>query len=141
MRARFAVVVTLLVAAACQFGPSPRRFAPARFPAGVTVELHLGYGRVLGELIAVDEGGLFVLAHTRAERRDPRRELVHAKWELVTAAALTQAGSVRLERREPGPAERERLRLLSRFPQGLGAALTERLLASLGQTQVTELEP
>jgi hypothetical protein len=44
-------------------------------------------------------------------------------------------------RQQPSAPKRETLRLLSRFPQGLSSELRGRLLASLGQDAVDEVQP
>ena len=131
-----AAAATALALAACTLGTRPATFEPARSPQGI--EARIGYWgprhtvlALVGELLAVTDSGLVVLS---ADRR-----LVHAHWPVLVSATFRQIG-VRLHGGDaPDPRARERLRLVSRFPQGLSAELTSRLLSSLGRDRMEVL--
>ena len=125
-----------LTLGACTLGSRPATFAPARSPQGIEARItpwarHYTAATIVGELLSVSDSGLMVLS---ADRR-----LLHAHWPALARATFRQLG-VRLEGgHAPDPRARERLRLVSRYPQGLSAELTSGLLASLGRERVEVL--
>lgn len=123
--ARIHVVAGLtLVAAACLVGTPAGKFEPARGPAGVWVDLRLAdRGRLAGELLAVADSALVV--------RDSAITLV--RFLSIREGAFRQVGTVRFNRRAPARGDRERLRRVSRFPQGVSPELMQRLLQAHGQ--------
>jgi hypothetical protein len=124
-------VVLALLAAACVFGPSAAKFEPARGPHGVTATITTTGGTlVTGELIEVRDTGLLV-AHPTA--------IVSVPYTATRSAAFAQTTLAIKGGQAPAPSVRERLRLLSRFPQGLSAPLLQQLLAARGQAEVTEV--
>src|SRR5688572_25049074 len=125
MRARLRLAIALPLVAACMVGTSGRGYAPARGAAGATVSLELPGKRViLGELLAVEETTLLLLQQQQLTR--------------VTIAAIEsgKAPKVSFAGRALSPATRERLRLVSRYPQGVSAELEARLLQAYGAPSV-----
>lgn len=108
-------------------------YRPATEPAGVQAALRVGAGEQLeGELLALEEGGLLVLAGNVIYR---------VPWAGVLRARFPEASTELAFRgpEAPRPAVREELRLLSRFPQGVGDDLMRRLLRAHGQAEVVEI--
>jgi hypothetical protein len=113
----------VLAAAACQVGGTVETFAPAHQPAGVAVDLTLQGGRkTRGELLAVEDTALVVLAQD---------SVTLVSYGAIFDWRFSQVGA--LLERPPAPDLATKLRLLSRFPQGLTPALLGRLLAAHGQ--------
>lgn len=126
-----------LLAGACFFGPSVEGFAPARTATGVGARLLLresprAPGDVLrGELLAVPDDTTLVVRDGVSFYR--------VRWRAVRTLTVADA---RIELRG-GPRlpakSAERLRLLSRFPQGITPALERGLLGAHGATAMVEL--
>ena len=124
MRPTLAVMAAAaLAAAACIVGPALENFPPAQSPHGISLDLRLENGRVQGELLEVRDSAYVILHAGRVTLVPYRRVRV----------ALMPAGTVDALNTAPTPAIRERLRLLSRFPQGLTPEIEQRLLETLGQ--------
>lgn len=120
------VVAVALIAAACPVGTPAGRFAPARGPAGVVADLRLvERGRVQGELLAVTDSALVI--------RDSAIALV--RYASIREGAFRQVVGVAFNRRAPRRGDQERLRRVSRFPQGLSPELLQRLLQAHGQSE------
>jgi len=130
MRAHFGALVVAVVMA-CSTGTRVEKFAPAHEPAGVTVRLRLHYGRgtqvVAGELLAVQDSGILL--------RDSTRILFVPNDSVRYGETITRGGDVSFARKPTG-STRERLRLLSRYPGGLSAAVLSSLLAAYGRDSV-----
>ena len=121
--------VPLLLLAACAVGTTGRSYAPAKGPAGATVTLELtGEHQVVGELLAVEDTTLLVLQE---------RELVRVPLPLITSG---KAPKLSFTGQSLTGAPRERLRLISRYPQGVSAELEARLLEAYGQSGVREVD-
>jgi len=114
----------VLATLACNVGGKVDRFAPAQRPDGAAVALALrGGGSAQGELLAVQDTALVVLAaHT----------VTLVPYGAIDAAEFSQVGD--LGKTPPAPDFAQRLRLVSRFPQGLTPDMLARLLAALGQS-------
>ena len=114
----------LLATLACQLGGRVNRFAPATQPAGVAVTLWLRGGATgQGELLAVQDTALVVLAQDT---------VTLVPYRVLAAGRFTQVGELT---ETPPPRDfAEKLRLVSRFPQGLTAEMLTRLLAAYGQS-------
>src|SRR5687768_9850597 len=123
-----AIVMALSGLSACTLGSRPGSFGPATSPRGIETRLILQAAAIAGELVSVSDSGLIVLASDR--------RLVHAHWAAVRRATFRQVRATVEGGRAPDVATRERLRLVSRFPQGMSPELTTRLLESLGSDQV-----
>ena len=127
MRSSRPRVIALMLLAACSVGTSVKNFAPAKGPAGATVTLRLISNRTLaGELLAVADSSLLVQSGGQLFRVGlPRIVSGTAPKLSFTAAELKDE-------------VRERLRLLSRYPQGVSPELETRLLQAYGQSGVQE---
>lgn len=132
MRTRY--LGPVLLGLACSVGPRAEKFAPARGPGGAEVRLELGREKRLavGELIAIQDTALLI-------RRDSVIELVSLAS--IRRGAATASGSRAVFSRKPTPATRERLRLLSRYPNGVTPELLRQLLDAYGQAELTVLAP
>lgn len=112
---------------ACVWGTRPNRFPPALGPQGARVALRVtgeSLDRV-GELYAVDGEGI-VLAQS---------SLTRITWPRVLAMDVDRLDEKFdiLAKETVSAEKRERLRLISRFPQGLSGALLDSVLSKRGQ--------
>jgi hypothetical protein len=113
--------------AACHFGGSVERFPPATSANGERVTLN---GSVSGELLLVQDTALVVLVRVGAGMHvtvAPFRRIRTADFDHLGADYDFVASAT------PDPELLSRLRAVSRYPQGLTAEQTAKLLASLGQ--------
>ena len=140
MRRRTLICAALLAFAACTFGPKLRDFAPAKRPEGITVEVDGGGGRFIGELLEVREEGLLLRTDVVS---GPRPRLLLVSYPAIRLAHFVEMpASLDLEKgRAPEPRARERLRRLSRFPQGLSEELLRRLLDADAQAELERVKP
>jgi hypothetical protein len=114
----------LLLVAGCSVGTSARGYAPAKGPAGAILELRLtDKTRMTAELLAVEDSS-FLLLHDAQVTRVPLSQVQSGHGPKVSFSE------------ELGTRTRERLRLISRYPQGVSAELEGRLLQAYGQTAV-----
>ena len=126
MRASLHPFAALLLLAACSVGTTGRTYAPAKGPAGATVSLDLtGKRTVSGELLAVEEATLLVLQERQLIRVGVTL-IASGKAPKVSFTAWTEAA-------------RERLRLISRYPQGVSPELEARLVEAYGVTGIREI--
>lgn len=127
---RAALFVALLVAvAACPVGPTVRNFRPAQSPQGIAAEIQLrdrAKTRIVGELLEVRDSTLLVLRDTTRILLIPIRA--------IRSASFPKRGSL-IENGRLTRGDREKLRLVSRFPAGLRPELEAQLLAVYGQTE------
>lgn len=136
---RRALVVPLLIAVtwgACYTGPSVKSFAPAQSPRGIAADLRVDRGktRIQGELLEVQDSALLVL------RDGPRPRVTIVPLRAIRAGFFPNVGTLSGAGRM-APKDRERLRLLSRFPAGLTPELRARLLAAYGQSEPDGVTP
>lgn len=118
----------LLLLAACPVGTTGKGYAPAKGPAGATVTLELmARPQIVAELLAVEESALLVVREGRVARV-PLSLVASGKAPKVSFTGPTLTGETR-----------ERLRLISRYPQGVSADLEARLLEAYGQSGVEEV--
>lgn len=117
----------LVLAAACTVGTHARNYPPAKGPAGATVNLQLSdKSRSTGELLAVETSGLLLLRDSQLVR------VLLSQVRRGNAPKLSFNGSLRDD-------TRERLRLISRYPQGVSSELEGQLLRAYGQSEVKSL--
>ena len=153
MKFPFTYLLLSLAIAGCHVGPRIENFEQARRPEGITVRIETRGDiaeRVEGELLEVREGGLLLITREAQEGGGVKGQLVLVPY---TATAIVRAEKLRLnvlEEKYNGSdddsspdispkrrkQDREKLRLLSRFPQGLSRPLLDELLAAEGQTTV-----
>ena len=140
--------LSLAALAACSFGMSQVQIAHDLEPAGASVRIVLGRGVLAGELISVAEDTLLLLVGEGADsgRRSGRlfeiaKQAVD-RVETLNPPVHDLRGPRRSEpSRPPTPALWERLRVVSRHPQGVSPELVESLLRSLGQESVDRATP
>lgn len=122
---RPALLLALLLVPGCTFGTRESNF---RRPGGETVTMTMSSGIDLsGELLEVRPTGLLV-------RRDRIQEF---PWQEIRSASFDRLGKVDWPRwSRPGGQTLQRIRLVSRFPQGLDETTTRRLLDAYDQDAV-----
>lgn len=120
MRLPTAVGLGLLVAA-CTIGTHAKNYAPAKGPAGAMVNLQLtDRTRITGELLAVEQTALLILRDSQLVRIELSRVRTGS------APKLSFNGQLRGD-------SRDRLRLISRYPQGVSPELEGQLARAYGQ--------
>lgn len=132
--ARAAAAAIALLVASCRLGTTVPKFMPAQTPEGVRATLLLRSGRVSGELLAVTDSALVIRRYTAA----PPIALV--PYKAIHGSSFHQVGATLEGGHPPRAADRETLRLVSRFPQGLSPDLFQRLLAGHAQTEAVVLD-
>ncbi len=124
------VPACVLLLAACYWGPRVARFPAATTPQGATVVVQTPQlGRWSGELVAAEDSGLVVVGGTR---------LLFVPYTLVRSGHVVGAGPEYAlpHGQAPSPERLQRLRRVSRFPQGTGNGLLARLLGVHQQASV-----
>lgn len=137
---RLAVASTVLVIAmsiaGCNWGTRPQKFSPALGPQGARVAVRVTNepSDRLGELFAADSVGVTIL--------DDDRHLIRIAWRRVDAMDVSKVGAEYDLRHgeQPDADKRQRIALLSRFPQGLRGDLLSRTLGALRQDALREIE-
>lgn len=141
-------LIALLVAscaAACSYGMTVEKLRHTSSPGGAIARVTTTSAQFTGELIEVQDAGLLILT---SSRRNDRTQVQERLLRLVPFGAIESSAFEQLRRgyrvarrRAPDAANRERLRLVSRFPYGLRPELLAQLLASLGQKAVAGVQP
>lgn len=112
--------LALLFFLGCALGGRVERWKPAGQAAGSEIELFLVKGTtVKGELLTLESAGFLVLESGRLVRVDPLAVRSGAAYK--TGFDLPLSGDTR-----------ERLRLMSRYPQGIPAGVEQALLDAYG---------
>jgi len=126
----------LLVLSACSTGTRIKTFAPARGPQGVTTTVTRGRATFSAELLAATDTALLVFKPTTVHV-----VLVpYGAASRVAFSGLPVSYTLR-QGRSPSATTLEQLRLWSRFPSGVDAALLRRLLSAYGQETLEVLAP
>jgi hypothetical protein len=136
-RAMLASLVFGLLAG-CVYGPTVDKFPLARRPEGVAVDASSPHGPFAGELLEVRDTGLLILL---PPERAAGKPVVLLPYGAIRTARFGRlgAGYGLKDGQTPVPATRERLRRVSRFPQGLSDAVLRRLLDACGQAEVEKV--
>lgn len=130
---RIGMGLVALALAACHLGPRVSSFPPAVDPEGASVEITGRGPSFQAELLAVSDTGLLLLRN---------RAVVFARYAAIREATFEQVSEAVVGQGvAPDPATRERLRLISRFPQGVSTERLRALLAGYGQETVDVLAP
>jgi len=155
MKFPFTYLLLCLAIAGCHAGPQIENFEQARRPEGITTIIELRGGiaereHVEGELLEVREDGLLLNTREVREGGVVERRLVFVPYTAMEDIGLEKVNLSMLheednwaeddappKRREP---DRETLRQLSRFPQGLSRPLLDKLLEAQGQTTVDVID-
>jgi hypothetical protein len=128
---RFLMIIVCAASLGCVFGTKVSTMDVANQPSGTAAKITLQGGMVVNAaLLAVSDTDITIL------RSDTVWSMAYRRAEGMTFTDVP----VRLANgRRPTPAERDRLRLASRFPQGLSPDLEARLLAAYHQSAVAGL--
>lgn len=126
-------LIALPLIAACTWGTRVKSLAVATTPTGVHA-----YYRIVGDTLH-RYGELFTVDHSELLIHGAR--VVRVPWarlEYLNVDTLGNRYDVKAGQR-PDSAKVERLRLVSRFPQGLAEPMLTQVLAALKQERVEEL--
>jgi hypothetical protein len=130
----------LLVVSGCHFGIQAEDFVAAHGPQGVKVEMRLKKGihvRLLaGELLEVREDGFLVNVDNKEARQI---QFVHTSVILRAEFAQFDGFGKQAIGAKLDVSLRDKLRVLSRFPQGLSSELLAALLSAQKQTTVENI--
>jgi hypothetical protein len=127
----------VIVCAGCAVGARLAKFPLAHGPEGATAEITVGTKAVQGELLEVRPDGMLLLTGMAPVGR----RLLVVGYDVPRKADFPVVGETLPRGSAPGAAQRERLRLVSRFPQGVSADLLKRLLQDCGQAEPDTLRP
>jgi hypothetical protein len=123
MRPHILLALAITLLGGCQVGTQAKNYPPATGPAGAIVNIELSdKSKLSGELLAVEPTSLLL--------RIP--EVVRVPLAQVRSG---RAPKVRFDSKLRGNS-RERLRLISRYPQGVTPELEALLLQAYGQGEV-----
>ena len=124
----------LLLLLGCMVGTTSHNYQPAQGPAGAAIRLTLADGRtVTGELLSVGSEVLLVLERREALERGQLLRVSLGALRELSAPKVSHSGS-------DLPTDiRERLRLISRYPQGVSPELERQLLQAYGQEAIIEV--
>jgi hypothetical protein len=126
---RVVLSALVLAAAACTVGPSAAKFLPATDPRGIAARVVTRDGVIIqGELLELRDHEMLV-----AEEK----AIYLISLDAIRSADFDQADIGFRYWRPPDPSTQKRLRLLSRFPQGLSPQLLQVLLDARGQREAT----
>jgi hypothetical protein len=122
---RAAAVALALALSGCTIGVSQSEFAR---PGGEMTTAHVGDAEIVGELLAVQDDGLLLVAG---------RGIVLVPYAIISDVEFGRLEDFNWPRgRAPSAGALERLRLVSRFPQGVDGDLLERLLEARNQPEL-----
>ncbi len=127
---RVGAALAALALVACHVGTRVFSFGPAVDPEGVSAQIVTNAGTFEAELLAVSDTALLLLRN---------RTVVLARYAVIRAATFQQVSETVDRGVAPDSATRERLRLISRFPQGVSREQLRALLAAYGQAAVDVL--
>ena len=130
------IIGLLLIASvpACTFGKNAGRWTVAQRPEGAAVEVITRNGQLNAELLEVADNGVVLM------RNDGK--LVLAPYPVIERFRAPQQGSgYQFGSRMPPTLEvREKLMMVSHFPQGMTAEIRSRLLERASQTELLVLQ-
>ena len=142
LRRTFLVLISAVLPA-CHVGPRIAGLAGPRQPGGAHVVIDLDAGRHgpsrEGELIAVRADGVIVALPSTGSKL----HLTLVGWETIyrlNARGLPGFRTSPERTKAPSEADIDKMRLVSRYPQGLSPALTADLLAAYEQQSLDSLE-
>ena len=127
----FAVVCCATLTSGCAYGMTAEKLTPAYEAAGVTVRIITPRRQLSGELIDLRDDGLLIISD-KVVRLVPYSSIASAQFDQTKD---------KIEGHPPSGKRRERLRLLSRYPQGVGPDLLRDLLRAFGQNELKGIEP
>lgn len=131
--ARLALLAVVVIASACRWGTTPAKLNRLVGASGAEVIIHFPAPQpsLSAELYAVEPAGVLMKASL----------LTRVDWTSMRSMDVVGFGTGYDMRAGSGMSDeqRERLRLISRFPQGLSGPLLTRVLETLGQDSVRGL--
>src|SRR5262245_56727017 len=123
----------LFILTSCfRYGATADSFPPALTPKGILGDIVTNRTEYRAELIEVRETGIVLLALTTF-RLVPYSAIRSTRFDHISASISN--------RKTPSTMVRERLRLVSRFPQGLSKELLEKLLSANTQIELAQENP
>jgi hypothetical protein len=130
-RIRNVILITALCSVACfHIGPSAENFPLASRPNGATVTVQTAGQTVAGELLAVRDDGVVILRGSK---------LAFAPFADLRSVDVAELAEYSIGAGAPSPERRAKLNVLSRYPQGISAALQQKLFAQSGQAELEVL--
>jgi hypothetical protein len=133
------ILITALCSVACfrigpsadfHIGPSAENFPLALRPNGATVTVQTAGQTVAGELLAVRDDGVVILHGSK---------LSLVSYSDLRSVKVVDLTDYSIGAGAPQPAPRAKLNALSRYPQGISAALQQKLFAQSGQAELEVL--
>ena len=130
MNLRAAIALSgLVIANGCTIGKSGKDLTVASSPSGARISAKVPQSTVTGELVAMGDNGMVVLSGA---------QLRFLPYALISSMTVSEFGpEYAVSSASPLSAQkRDRLRLISRFPQGMTPVIERAFLARLTQTAV-----
>jgi hypothetical protein len=125
------VLIAALCPVACFYvGPSAASFPLASSPNGATVYVQTASQAAAGELLAVRDDGIVIQNGSR---------LAFVPYANLRSAKVVELSDHSIGAGAPPLDKRAQLNAVSRYPQGIGAALQQKLLSQAGQTEIEVL--
>jgi hypothetical protein len=148
MKGPIAIVLLTGIAGGCAYGMTSEKFRPAQDPHGIETRITTSAAEFAGELIEIRAAGLVLLSEhvmslPRSGTTTAERRLRLIPYGAIQASRFEQLDPrlYIIDGRTPPDKERDRLRLVSRFPQGLSAEVLSQLLKAYGQTELAGIQP
>ena len=120
-----------MLTSGCAYGMTAEKLTPAHEPAGATAHVSTEGRQLSGELIALQDDGVLLL-EGKMLRLVPYSRIVSAQFD--------QTKETIANHQAPAHDRRERLRMLSRYPQGVAPDLLRDLLRAYGQGELAGIE-
>ena len=148
MKRPIAIVLLAGIAGGCAYGMTREKFRPAQNPQGIATHITTAAGEFAGELIEIRPAGLVLLSEEAGSIPRNGTAMAKPRLRLIPYGAIRSSRFEQLDPRlyiidgrTPPDKERERLRLVSRFPQGLSPEVLSQLLKAYGQTELAGIQP
>jgi len=146
MRCILLILVLGSTGSGCSYGMKVGHFVPASGPRGVITRVAVGSSTFDAELIEIRGTGLLVLQNPGADPSssggpETRPRLRSLPYGSIRSARFEQTNVAIADGVPPSQKDIRRLRLLSRFPQGVSPELLQALLHAYGQEQVEGAQP
>lgn len=149
MKRPIVIVLLAAVASGCSYGMTTEKFRLTQSPRGIETRVTTSEAEFAGELIEIREDGLVLLSERMFfPTRNGTAETAERLLRLIPYAAVRRSRFEQLGRlvsiidgHPPTDNGRERLRLVSRFPQGLSQEGLSQLLKEYGQTALAGIHP
>ena len=125
-------LIVLFTLQSCRYGRTVESFPPAHTPKGVTGHVVTSRTDYTAELIEVRDSGIVILA---------ARTFRFVPYSAIASSRFDGVGDSISNRKTPSSKSRERLRLVSRFPQGLTPELLQKILSANAQTELAQDNP